>query len=240
MDYHGAKSLLNRYISKHVGGENRPVFFDIDATYPPLTNVTRHAATIQAEFDRLMERNPRLPRYHEVDSGEAKISNTTAYDWNVFMLDILGQKPRANREMCPETCHVLDGVPNMFQAFFSILDPGKSVPMHEGPYLGYLRYHLALRVPQDHPPKIIVNGQPYTWQEGRAVLFDDSWPHEVVNQSHQMRAILIVDVLRPMSRMPAMVNRFVTKVVGRNTYARKVARNAARFANANQSARKAA
>ena len=38
-------------------------------------------------------------------------------------------------------------VPNLLGAFFSILDPGKSIPAHDGPYTGYLRYHLALKVP---------------------------------------------------------------------------------------------
>ena len=44
------------------------------------------------------------------------------------------------------------GIPNLFQAFFSILEPGKSIPAHEGPYCGYLRYHLGLIVPEESPP----------------------------------------------------------------------------------------
>jgi aspartyl/asparaginyl beta-hydroxylase (cupin superfamily) len=36
----------------------------------------------------------------------------------------------------------------LFQAFFSILDGGKSIPRHAAPYRGYLRYHLGLKVPK--------------------------------------------------------------------------------------------
>jgi len=227
MDYHPFKAMLNRYLGSHVGGEERSVFFDIEETYPTLNEVTRNFATIRGEFDRLLTSGVHIPRYHEVDRGETAISATTSHDWNVFILEILGIRPEANRARCPETCRILDAVPNRIQAFFSILDPGKSVPLHEGPYLGYLRYHLGLHVPSEDPPKIIVKGQPYTWREGEAVLFDDSWPHEVVNTSRDLRAVLIVDVMRPLPRVPALVNRLTAQVIARHTYGRKLAEKAA-------------
>ena len=118
--------------------------------------------------------------------ASAAISATTPKRWNVFLLEIMGHRPAQNRASCPETCRAIEQVPNMIQAFFSILEPGKSVPEHEGPYLGYLRYHLGVRVPVRNPPKLVVNGQDYVWKEGEAVLFDDSWPHSVVNHSEEL------------------------------------------------------
>jgi aspartyl/asparaginyl beta-hydroxylase (cupin superfamily) len=123
-------------------------------------------------------------------------------------------------------------VPNRIQAFFSILDPGKSVPQHEGPYFGYLRYHLGVRVPAQNPPELVVNSQRYVWKEGEAVLFDDSWPHSVNNQSKELRAVLIVDVRRPMPLIADLCNRFITDVIARRTYGRAVARRAEAFATA--------
>jgi aspartate beta-hydroxylase len=111
-----------------------------------------------------------------------------------------------------------------------ILDPSTSVPEHEGPYLGYLRYHPGLRAPKNNPPKIVVNGQDYIWKESEAVMFDDSWPHEVINNSNELRAMLIVDVLRPVPFTGSIVNRFVANVVGRYFYGRPVARKAEAFA----------
>jgi aspartate beta-hydroxylase/beta-hydroxylase len=125
--------------------------------------------------------------------------------------------------LCPQTARLLDGIPNLVQAFFSVLDPGKSIPLHEGPYYGYLRYHLALRVPKADPPCIIVNAQKHVWKEGEAVLFDDSWPHEVVNHSAERRIVLIVDVMRRLPWLPHLLNRFVTDTIGRMTYGKKVA-----------------
>ena len=124
MDYHGVKSLLNRYFTRHAGGLERPVFFDIGSTYPELDLVTRSFPAIRAEFDALNRSGHRLPCYHDVDAGEKEISGATAKKWGVFMLDVLGHKPAANRALCPATCRALDQVPNLLQAFFSVLEPG--------------------------------------------------------------------------------------------------------------------
>lgn len=230
MDYHVFKDVVNRYYAKHVGGDRRPVFFDISAAYPELEEVTGAFPVIQAEVERLLD-GTALPRYHDIDRGEREISEGER-NWSVFMLEVLGHKPRLNRARCPETCAALATVPNLIQAFFSILDPGKSIPEHRGPYLGYLRYHLALRVPTDKPPAIYVNDQRYQWSEGEAVLFDDSWAHRVENESSQLRAVLVVDVLRPMPMFPSIVNRFTANVVARHTYGRSVATKVQQYAAA--------
>ena len=230
LDYHIFKDVANAYFDRYTGGPDRPTFFDVAATAPELAAVTAAYPVIRAEFDRLPIAPEALPQYHEVDPGEAKISSTTPKRWTVFMLEILGHRLEANRSLCPETCRVIDRVPNLIQAFFSILEPGKSIPEHEGPYRGYLRYHLALRVPKDRPPKLVVNGQDYVWTEGEAVLFDDSWPHAVVNESAETRAVLILDIRRPLPYAPDLFNRFLTDVAARHTYGRKVAWKAQQFA----------
>jgi aspartyl/asparaginyl beta-hydroxylase (cupin superfamily) len=229
VDYHIFKSMLNGYLGLHMDVKRRPTYFNIAETYPALDLITRAYPVIRKEFDALMAAGVEMPEYHEVDSGERAISSTTPKRWNVFVLEVLGHKVEPNRARFPETCRVLDQVPNLVQAFFSILDPGKSVPEHEGPYLGYLRYHLGLRVPKHNPPKIVVNNQDYTWKEGEAVLFDDSWPHAVINDSEELRAVLIVDVRRPLPITADVVNSFVMNVVGRHAYGRAVANKAEQF-----------
>jgi aspartyl/asparaginyl beta-hydroxylase (cupin superfamily) len=232
LDYHIPKAVANAYFGRYVDRDRRPTFFSIPEFYPALDHVTQAYPAIRQEFDHLLATVEELPQYHDIDSGERKISDTTPKRWNVFMLEIMGHKPAANRARCPETCRALARVPNMIQAFFSILEPGKSVPEHEGPYLGYLRYHLGLRVPTHNPPKLVVNRQDYVWREGEAVLFDDSWPHSVVNSSSETRAVLIVDVRRPLPAVPDLVNRFLLDGIGRHTYGRHIARKAELFAAA--------
>jgi aspartyl/asparaginyl beta-hydroxylase (cupin superfamily) len=240
LDYHILKSIANAFFGAFVGRKTRPTFFNIKDAYPELDHVTRAYPAIRREFDRLLAEWDQLPEYHDVDPGERNISATTPKRWNVFLLEIMGHRPAQNRAYCPETCRALAKVPNMIQAFFSILEPGKSVPEHEGPYLGYLRYHLGVRVPARNPPKLIVNAKDYVWKEGEAVLFDDSWPHSVVNSSEELRAVLIVDVRRPLPLIADLANRFLTDVIARHTYGRSVARKAEAFASARGAKRQVA
>ncbi len=222
MYYRAFKNMLNNYYSGYVGGDQRPTFFDVKQTYPTLNALTEHYESIKNEFNIAYQFNPEIPLYHEIDPGETEISYTTEKRWKVFMLYLLGHKPQENRKFCPETCKLLDNIPNLVQAFFSILEPGKSIPAHKGPYLGYLRYHLGIQIPKINPPSIIVNSQEYTWREGEAVMFDDSWTHAVVNKSPEMRVVLIVDVLRPLPKLPHTINKIMTGLLARYTYGRNV------------------
>jgi aspartyl/asparaginyl beta-hydroxylase (cupin superfamily) len=222
MDYHGVKSAINRFLLRYAGQDQRPVFFDIDAICPALRELERAYPQIRAEADALMEQRVAMPRYHEVNPPATEISTSTAGNWKVYMLELLGRRPEANRARCPHTCAALERVPGILQAFFSVLEPGKSVPLHDGPYIGYLRYHLGVRIPKDDPPQIRVAGQGYVWKEGEGVMFDDSWPHEVINHSSEPRVVLIVDVPRPLPIVPKLVNNFVLWGLTAPSYASKV------------------
>lgn len=232
MDYHYFKNKLNRFYAPYVGGDQRETFFDIDKIYPSLNQITQQYTKIKEEFYQVRQHKPQLPRYHDIDPGETAISDSTEKNWNVFMLYLLGYQLEEAGQLCPNLCAILKTIPNLIQAFFSILEPGKSIPLHDGPYLGYLRYHLGIHVPTINPPHIEVNQQPYTWQEGQAVLFDDSWPHQVINHSEDYRAVLIIDVLRPMPFIPNFVNQLVTNVIAKYTYGRKVIKRAANYGTA--------
>ncbi|MDD3763162.1 MAG: aspartyl/asparaginyl beta-hydroxylase domain-containing protein [Nevskiales bacterium] len=216
--------LVNAVLDLRVGGRRRGVFFDIDRTFPALREVDRNYAAIRQELMAILPGWRELPAYHELDAAQTRISASTAGRWNVFLLYAVGEKPEANRARCPQTCAVLDRIPGLFQAFFSILEGGKSIPEHCGPYRGYLRYHLPLLVPVRNPPSIRVHDVRHTWQEGRSVLFDDSWDHEVYNEADDIRAVLIVDVLRPLPPLLDALNRLVSVFI-RYLYGRGLVKN---------------
>ncbi len=107
------------------------------------------------------------------------------------------------------------------QAFFSILDGSRSIPTHRGPYHGYIRYHLALVVPERDPPSIRIEDQRYTWREGEGILLDDSWDHEVYNKSDIEWVVLIVDIRRPIPFFFDALNRFAVSVM-RRVYGKQI------------------
>ena len=205
---------FNWRFKEAAGGDGRPAFYDIDATLPVFRLLDRNYAVIREEMEALLSHRERIPRYHELDKGESYISGSDdpVRHWRLFMIHSIAGTPKANQARCPRTTELVRRIPNLYQAFFSMLDPSKSIPAHNGDYFGYLRYHLGLRVPRNNPPTMRVKDQLHTWQEGRSILFDDSWNHEVVNHSDDMRVVLIVDVLRPLPLPLHVANWVITRL----------------------------
>jgi aspartyl/asparaginyl beta-hydroxylase (cupin superfamily) len=214
---------VNGVFDLYTGGSRRPVFFDVDATRPELRELDRNFPAIREELVALLPQKQAIPRYHELDAVQYNISAEVDpdKDWKVFYLYAMGEWPEANRASCPKTSALLEKIPGLFQAFFSILDGGKSVPAHSGPYRGYLRYHLGLVVPENNPPTIRIKDQYHTWQEGQSILFDDSWNHEVINHSDGDRVVLIVDIRRPMPLPFDSLNRFAQSIM-RTVYGKQI------------------
>ena len=207
------RRTCNNVFYRFLGGDTRPVFFDVEQTYPELLAIDRNYDAIRRELMEVLPRRDQIPRYHEVDAAQQGISGQDERSWRVFFVELHNAgEALPNRELMRETRAVIEQIPNVLQAFFSILEPGKSVPAHNGPYLGYLRYHTAFVVPAVEPPTLRVKDEFHTWQERTSVLFDDSWNHEVYNRSDGERVVLIVDVLRPMPWPLSLLNRFARRV----------------------------
>jgi aspartyl/asparaginyl beta-hydroxylase (cupin superfamily) len=107
---------------------------------------------------------------------------------------------------------VLKQIPDVLQAFFSIMSPGKHVPAHRGVSLGFLRYHMAFVVPERNPPTMRVGDRFITWRERECFVFDDTLEHEIVNTSDGVRVVLIIDVMRPLPWHLALMNRLVDRL----------------------------
>jgi aspartyl/asparaginyl beta-hydroxylase (cupin superfamily) len=215
IDYEWLLVPFNKFYDLHIGGSRRPVFFDIGSTCPDLLELERNYRVIREELLDILPEKRAIPRYHELDRMQYNISARVDpdKDWKVYPLNIMGAKPAGYCARCPKTMALLEKIPGLFEAFFSILEGGKSIPHHEGPYRGYLRYHLGLVVPEHNPPSFRLKDQVYTWKEGEGVLFDDSWDHEVYNQCDADRVILIVDIRRPMPQPFDAVNRLVQRIM---------------------------
>ena len=89
------------------------------------------------------------------------------------------------------------------------MDPGTHVVSHKGPTKGLVTCHLPLTVPDDRQHcRIEIDGQAYGWTEGQALVFDDTYRHEVWNATDQSRVVLLIHVLRPM-RFPGNLVRWL-------------------------------
>jgi beta-hydroxylase len=101
-------------------------------------------------------------------------------------------------QLCPQTCALVQSMPNVHLAMFSILEPGSRIRPHSGLFRGCYRYHLGLRTPQSDECFISIGGERYSWRDGEDVLFDDTFEHYVVNNTSERRIVLFLDVERPL------------------------------------------
>lgn len=207
--------LLERLIrrSSLVGN---PTFFDTD-DFPWIRTLEADWKAIRGELDRILEHREALPNFQDISKDQRAITKDDR--WKTFFLYGFGLRSEAACAWCPETTRVLEQIPGLVTAFFSILAPGKHIPEHRGVYNGVLRCHLGLKVPEPAEEcRLRVADDVRHWREGRCLLFDDTYPHEVWNDTDGERVVLLLDVERPLSPFAAAVNRTVLRLVARTPY----------------------
>jgi beta-hydroxylase len=118
--------------------------------------------------------------------------------WKRFYLKWYDDAHPSARELCPETTELLRAIPSVKAAMFAELPPGASLRKHRDPYAGSLRYHLGLVTPDDDGCWIEVDGERYSWRDGEAVMFDETFIHRAENGTSRDRIILFCDVERPL------------------------------------------
>ncbi|XP_067409811.1 aspartyl/asparaginyl beta-hydroxylase isoform X5 [Emydura macquarii macquarii] len=122
-------------------------------------------------------------------------------DWSQFTL---WQQGRKNENACkgvPKTCALLERFPETTgcrrgQIKYSVMHPGTHVWPHTGPTNCRLRMHLGLVIPKEGC-RIRCAKENRTWEEGKVLIFDDSFEHEVWQDADRYRLIFIVDVWHP-------------------------------------------
>ena len=200
---------VNMLLKRHL--VDRPVFHDIDEVFKALRKIDQSFAVVREEVLAVLPEKHRIPRYHEVDGTQEFLAGDG--DWRMLYVHMHGSGDRIpTRRLCPRTAALVDEIPDVCGAYLSILDAGKSIAPHSAPYLGNLRYHLGLVVPEDNPPSIRIRDEYYTWRKGESVLFDDTLEHEVFNEADSIRVVLIVDVMRPLPWWLDKLNRLVVWV----------------------------
>ena len=91
-------------------------------------------------------------------------------------------------------------------AMFSVLAPGAKILPHKGVYKGCLRFHLGLSTPNSDDCFIIINEEKYSWKDGEGILLDDTYEHEVHNNTEETRIILFCDIVRPLNFIGSSIN----------------------------------
>ncbi|GHC11206.1 aspartyl/asparaginyl beta-hydroxylase domain-containing protein [Cerasicoccus arenae] len=200
-----------------------PPIYD-NSLFPWAEEIEKDWKKIRLELEDVLKDREDLPSFHEITKEVETI--TTDSHWKTFFLAGYGIECDENRRRCPETIKALGKIPGMKTAMFSILSEGKHIPAHRGPYNGVLRYHLGLVVPEPREQcRIRVHDEFYSWSEGKGVIFDDSFDHEVWNDTPGVRVVLFVDFQRPERGFGHWLNSLVINLAKHTPYLKEANKN---------------
>jgi len=146
----------------------RGAFVDLQR-FPELAPLREHWQDIRDEAVRLNDEGAIRAATGYTDIGFNSFFRT---GWTRFYLAWYGRDMPTAQALCPRTMALLRGIPSIKAAMFASLPPGAQLMRHRDPYAGSLRYHLGLVTPNDPGCSIVVDGQPYHWKDGEAVMFD--------------------------------------------------------------------
>jgi beta-hydroxylase len=200
--------------------------------YPDFKLLEDNYAVIREECERLLGLKEKMTDM-EALGGDYTAGGIHTAQWKTFLFKS-GKFIEANCRLAPRTADLLRRIPNLYTAFFSILDPHQHIAPHFGYYKGFLRYHLGIIIPNDNADgccylrinanpadnarrerNLIDKGVTYYWKNGEGVMFDDTFLHDAHNDSDEVRVVLWLDVARRLPWHLHLFNKLVLFIAHR-------------------------
>lgn len=148
--------------------------------------------TIRDEFIRLFEDRANFNTYAPYFGQPLDFE---ASRWESFYLYRLGKDFVENQAKHPLTTAIIKTLPISSEVMFTVLYPEGFAAPHCSDFNARLTCHMGLIVPPDCG--IRVASESRTWEEGKLLVFDDTFEHEIWNHSSSIRAILLLDIWHP-------------------------------------------
>lgn len=179
--------------------DQKPAFYMPELRAQPWWPAQDFAWTslLEGNADKIIEECRRIGRGPRLrDHPEAALVRKGK--WEILPLFTYGRRNEENCSLVPETVAFIEQIPTATEAslvYLSSLAPNTTVRAHFGPTNCRLRCHFGVSIPADC--EIRVGSEKRTWREGRCIVFDDSFEHEVANGSASRREVLIIDFWHP-------------------------------------------
>lgn len=213
---------LDRLIARYSLVGNPPVFDP--AAFPWIGALERDWETIHAELEAVMRHHDAIPTLDSISPDHKRIAPKN--QWRSFFLWGYGYRVDSNCARCPATARAVERIPGLNSAFFSILAPGIHIPPHEGVTKGLLTCHLGLIVPREAERcRMRVGPEFVRWSEGRALAFDDTYTHEVWNDTDDTRVVLLIQFERPLRGLGKRLAALFLAAVRRTDFVQEARRN---------------
>ena len=194
--YDLASDVIRRVYEKRI---DAPAILETETEFPNAAKFTHAWREIRDEA--LAVHLGKVPRFHDIMPEQADISANDGLDWRMFVLKAYDMTVPENLARMPVLSRLLAECPEVKSAAVSFLAPRKHIPSHRGPFRGIMRFHLGLVIPRqaDGRPATImmIDHQEKRITDGEGMLWDDTYPHEVMNNADEARIALLLDVWRP-------------------------------------------
>lgn len=175
---------------------------DIDILFPVGRELEILWNEIRDEGYKLYETLPNKD-INYLDNYNMNIGDENKRNWTTIPLRLFGRDSSYYMDQCPNLRRILQQHSEIKSCLFSIMEPGKIIKPHVGPYDGLLRYQLGLDIPEckelGEECYLHVGGERYEWIEGKGILFDESNLHGAINTTKEKRMVLLIDLERPYS-----------------------------------------
>jgi beta-hydroxylase len=77
-----------------------------------------------------------------------------------------------------------------------------------------IRAHLGLVIPEPREQCRIQVGSEFAhWEEGKVMVFDDGYPHQVWNDTEGTRVVLFLDIVRPLRFPVNLLNALILRLI---------------------------
>jgi len=120
--------------------------------------------------------------------------------WKTLVLVNRGMWDPVNAKLFPKIARAVheSGIP-MTECFFASMQPGSDIKLHSDFTNFVLTSHLALVIPENGNNKcrLTIGDEERQWIEGEVMAFDTSIMHSAVNESDEMRYILMFRMWHP-------------------------------------------
>ena len=189
-----ARRPLDRLIARSSKVGNEPVLDPRVFAWTAM--LEKHWQEIRDEAQALLPRLDAVPPLRRVSPDHRRIARDEL--WKSFFLYGYGYRVDANCARCPRTTALVERIPELNSAFFSILLPGTRIAAHRGPTKGLVTCHLGLMVPSAGACRMRLADRELGWREGECLMFDDTYEHEVWHDGDTPRIVLLVQVSRPL------------------------------------------
>lgn len=181
--------------------------------------------TIRAEAEALIDEIANVPPLRIMSPDHSRIAQHDL--WKAFFLYGYGYRVDDNCARCPRTAAIVERIPDLNSAFFSILLPGTRIEPHQGPTKGLVTCHLGLVVPANGGCSMKLHDLELGWAEGECLMFDDTFRHEVTHDGDSPRTVLLVQVKRPLRAPGRQVADFFIAGMRRSPFVQEARRNMA-------------